>query len=122
MHVGTHEEASEIGKVTAAFQDGSSRTSAAELNVKVSSQKLIKALLIIMVIVLIIIENWSFSAQAETLIQSHRCHRRRCTDPDSLQQRHRRKEVSTKVEQGYLGLCERWRDDTNMAASISVSA
>ena len=35
MHVGTHEEASEndltkIGKVTAAFQDGSSRTSAAE--------------------------------------------------------------------------------------------
>ena len=60
MHVGTHEEASEndltkIGKVTAAFQDGSSRTSTAELNVKVSSQKLIKALLIIMVIVLIIL-------------------------------------------------------------------
>ena len=60
MHVGTHEEASEnnltkIGKVIAAFQDGSSRTSAAELNVKVSSQKLIKALLIIMVIVLIIL-------------------------------------------------------------------
>ena len=60
MHVGTHEEASEndltkIGKVTAAFQDGSSRTSAAELNVKVSSQKLIKALRIIMVIVLIIL-------------------------------------------------------------------
>ena len=60
MHVGTHEEASEndltkIGKVTAAFQDGSSRTSAAELNVKVSNQKLIKALLIIMVIVLIIL-------------------------------------------------------------------
>ena len=31
------------------------------------------------------------------------------------------KEVSPKVEEGYLGLGEWWRDNTNMAASISVS-
>ena len=53
--------------MTAAFQDGSSRTSAAELNVKVSSQKLIKALLIIMVIVLIIIETGVFLRKQKRL-------------------------------------------------------